>query len=296
MVRKKKVRLKELDRKEWIDSYENPKTQRQAGVALKAFDNFLKAFMLQENKLFDEMKNRDKIEKYIVLQRIIMFWKAQHIGPASIHNYWNFLKNWWWHNDIKTEKEELKMRIRFPRIKKELREPLTKEIIRDLVNASEQPYKTLWLVLASSGMRIEEATSFTTSNIEWGTPTRILLSPEITKYSLGRETYISSEAAEMLKANLDEYMKLKPAWADTYMAKLRKKLGYLDKYSNGKNYHVQVHAFKSFLLTEAIMLHGENYSNAMGGHEKYLPVYNRIPKQKREQMYLQVEPNITILK
>ncbi len=176
----------------------------------------------------------------------------------------------------------------------ELKEPLTKEIIKNLVQASEQPYKTLWLVLASSGMRITEATSFTEDNIQWGNPTRIILEPNMVKYSIGRETYISSQASEMLKANLDEYLKLKPAWADTYMAKLRKKLGYLGKQANGKHYHVQVHAFKSFFMTEAIMIHDDNYSNAMGGHQKYLPQYTRIPKLKREQMYLEVEPNVTI--
>jgi len=283
-----------LNREQWIEIYNNPKTQRQAGISLKAFDNFLKANMMNENKVFEQMKTLDSMEKYIMLQKIITFWKAQKISAATINNYWNFLKNWWWHNGIKTEKESIRAFVKFPRIIQELKEPLTKEIIRNLIDNSEQPYKTLWLVLASSGMRITEATSFTEKNIEWGTPTRIGLEPNFVKYSIGREAYISAQASAMLKRNLGEYLKLKPAWAGTYIQKLRKKLGYLDKYTNGKNYHVQVHAFKSFFATEAIMIHGENYSNAMGGHNKYLPQYTRIPKLKREQMYLQVEPNVTI--
>lgn len=285
-----------MNRDEWIEIYNNEKTKRQAGIALRAFDKFLDANMMQEKTLFDEMKERDNQERYIMLQKIIIFWKAQHIGPASIKNYWNFLKNWWWHNGIKMDQESIRAYVKFPRIMKELKEPLTKDIIRNIVENSEQPYKTLWLVLASSGMRIEEATSITPNNIEYGSPTKITLSPEITKYSLGRETYISSEAAQMLKANIDEYMKLKPSWADTYMATLRKRLGYLNKYSNGKNYHVQVHAFKSFFMTEAFMVHGEKYSHAMGGHENYLPEYNRKTKSTKEQMYLELEPNVTIQK
>jgi integrase len=296
-IRKKKVRLRELNRDEWVNIYNNDKTKRQAKIALKAFDKFLEANLMQENVLFNEMKKRDNQDRYIMLQKIIIFWKAQRISPATIKNYWNFLKNWWWHNGILMNQESIRAYVKFPRIMKEMKEPLTKEIIRKLVNASEQPYKTLWLVLASSGMRIEEATLFTEKNIQWGSdqhPTRILLGPEITKYSLGRETYISSEASMMLKRNMDLYQTLTPAKADTYMAKLRRELKLLDKYSNGKNYHVQVHAFKSFFMTAAIMIHGEKYSNAMGGHERYLPEYNRIPKLIRENMYLKVEPDVTI--
>ncbi len=283
-----------MNRDEWINIYNDDKTKRQAQIALRAFDNFLEATMTDEQKLFAEMKERDEQDRYIVLQKMITFWKAQNLSPATVKNYWNFLKNWWWHNGILVNKESIKAYVKFPRIMKEMKEPLLKETIRKLVGASEQPYKTLWLVLASSGMRIEEATLFNENNVEWGTPTRIMLGPEITKYSLGREIFISGEASTMLQRNFDEYLTLTPAKADTYMAKLRKQLGLLKKYSNGKNYHVQVHAFKSFFQTQAMLVHGEKYSNAMGGHQNYLPEYNRIPKVIREKMYLQLEPNVTI--
>lgn len=142
-------------------------------------------------------------------------------------------------------------------------------------------------------MRIEEALSFDTDSIKWGNPTTILLSPKITKYSQGREVFISEQASDFLRNNLTNYLKLNVADCETYMSRLRRKTNLLDKYSNNKNYKVHIHAFKSFFITAAALVHDEKYSHALGGHSKYLPEYYRIPKQKRQEMYKEFEDKLT---
>jgi integrase len=286
-----------MKRSEWVKNYQNEKTRKQAEVVLSAFDKYLEANLMQERELFKAMKEGEQNHRYIELQKIINFWKDLGISAKSIKNYWNFLKNWFWYNGVSVVKEELKAYVKFPREFKDMKEPLEINTIQTLIHDSNQVFTTLWLVLASSGMRIEEALSIDPSSIEWGTiekPTRIILSPEITKYAQGREVFISDQASEYLKNNLDHYLRLTVADCETYMSRLRKRTKLLEKYSNGKNYKVHIHAFKSFFITAAAMVHDEKYSHALGGHSKYLPEYYRIPKKKREEMYKQLEENVTI--
>jgi len=285
-----------LKREDWIKSYQNEKTRKQAQIVLSAFDKYLDANLMQEQVLLKEMKLGEDSLKYHELQRIINFWKEGGISGKSIKNYWNFLKNWFWFNEVKMIKEDLKAYVKFPRELKDMKEPLEIETINKLIEKSNEVFITLWLVLASSGMRIEEALSFKSSAIQWGDsthPTKILLSPKITKYSQGREVFISKQASQYLMKNLNAYLKLNVADCETYMSRLRRRTKLLDKYSNEKNYKVHIHAFKSFFITAAALVHDEKYSHALGGHSKYLPEYYRIPKEKREEMYKEFEDKVT---
>jgi len=42
------------------------------------------------------------------------------------------------------------------------------------------------------------------------------------------------------------------------------------------------------------MRHGSDYAHAVTGHGQYLDQYLRIPEPKRKQMYLEIEPSLTI--
>lgn len=286
-----------LNRVQWINSYQNRKTRKQAGTVLSAFDKFLASTAMNEADLFSSINKNDLTFRYSEIQKIINFWVSMKISAKSIRNYFGFLKNWFWYNNIILVNEDLRAYVKFPRQLKDFKEPLELKTIQQILEGSENGYKTLWLILASSGMRIQEALSFDYKSIEWGDeerPTRIILSPLITKYSEGREVFISRQASYYLKTYYEDFKKIKPDVAETYMARLRRSLKLTEKYSNGKNYKVHIHAFKSFFMTAALMKHGEKYSHALGGHTEYLPEYYRIPKDKRELMYLELEPDVTI--
>ncbi len=47
-------------------------------------------------------------------------------------------------------------------------------------------------------------------------------------------------------------------------------------------------------MTWAEYVHDHKYSNAVGGHGAYLPEYNRLPRITKEQMYLKLEPYVSI--
>lgn len=275
---------------DWIKTYPHPKTQRQAGISLKAWKRFS-----PDDITIELMKNDSTNLKYITLQRMINYFTEEGISGKSIRNYWNFIRNWWWYNGIKTDQQEIKSFVKFPKEMKEVREPMTREIIKIICDASLPYYKAFWLVLASSGMRPEEFLKTVKENMYLDeTPARIYLSPTITKLAQGRNIYLSYQAARELKENFEQVMNIKPSAYRLYFTKLRRRLDFKKKYSNGKNFLVQVYALRSFFFTQATMRHGSDYAHAVTGHGQYLDQYLRIPESKRKQMYLEIEPSLTI--
>jgi len=275
---------------DWIKTYTHPKTRRQAGIALKAWNRFS-----PDNQTMELMKNDTTNLKYITLQRMINYFTESGISGKSIRNYWNFIRNWWWYNGIKTDPQEIKSFVKLPKIMKEIREPMTREIIKQICDASLPYYKAFWLVLASSGMRPEEFIKTIKENIHLDEiPARIYLTPTLTKSAQGRNVFISNQAAIELKENFEEVLGIKASAYRLYFSKLRRKLGFKEKYSNKKNFLIQVYALRSFFFTQATMKHGSDYAHAVTGHGQYLDQYLRIPNEKRMQMYLELEPNLVI--
>lgn len=273
---------------EWLKTYQHPITRKQAETSYKAWKKFS-----PDDKTLELMKHDTGNLKYITMQRMIVYFIELGISGKSIRNYWNFIRNWWWYNGVKTDAQEIKSFVKFPKILKEIREPMTREIIKQICDASSPPFRTLWLVLASSGMRPQEFINTPRENIYLNeTPARIYLNPTITKSAQGRNVFISNQAATELKKNLDDVINIK--YYRMYFSKLRRKIHLTKKYSNGKNFLVQVYALRSFFFTQATMKHGSDYAHAVTGHGQYLDQYLRIPNEKRIQMYLDIEPSLII--
>jgi len=225
---------------EWIKTYPHPKTRRQAEISFKAWKRFS-----PDNTTMELMKTDETNLKYITLQRMINYFTESGISGKSIRNYWNFIRNWWWYNGIKTDPQEIRSFVKFPKILKEIREPMTREIIKIICDASIPYYKAFWLVLASSGMRPEEFLKSAKENMYLDeTPARIYLTPTTTKTAQGRNIYLSYQAARELKSNFEQVMNIKPSAYRLYFTKLRRRLDFKKKYSNGKNFLVQVYALR----------------------------------------------------
>ena len=51
---------------------------------------------------------------------------------------------------------------------------------------------------------------------------------------------------------------------------------------------------RSFFFTKAVRMHGENYAHRMTGHSGYLMQYDRMTDEEKLQMYLELEPELSI--
>jgi integrase len=76
----------------------------------------------------------------------------------------------------------------------------SKEQIRQILTHLDSKGRALYLMLVSSGMRINEALELTLDDIDFETvPTKIFIRSQITKGGNKRITFISNEATEALK-------------------------------------------------------------------------------------------------
>ncbi len=291
-----------LNKGEWIDRFDAEKTRLQAHFSLTSFQKFIKSeYKHTEKEIIDELKTSPNDAKYIFLQKLIRYWAKNNLSPATMSNYFVFIRNYLRFQGVKTTREEVKDLIQFPKQVKEIRQPITTDMFKEILIASHNKYKALFLILGSSGMRIGETLNLRIKDVDLNLdPVRIHLSPKITKTVQGRETYISQEALEALKKIMNKsnpegrLLDIEYGAAQRYIHYVRVKTGFIAKYSNEKNYQVNIHAFRAFFFTQATLKHGGDYAHAVTGHGAYLAQYLRIPPETREKMYKELEPNVTI--
>lgn len=146
------------------------------------------------------------------LSRYLMFLKDKGRAPYSIRNLMSTVFVWFEWNDIVITPKKLKLiKQKLPRAK-----PITKkekgmspEIIRDIIAHLDIHYEAVLLTLMSSGMRIGEICSITFDDIDLSSdPVRVNIRDEITKTRTERFTFISAEAADMIRS----WLKERDAW------------------------------------------------------------------------------------
>ena len=228
-----------LTREQWFGRYHTIKTTNQAKIAMNAFDAFLKSEYKNndEEEILSELRDSHEQKRYIFLDQMVQFWNQDGTkSPATIENYFMFIRSYLRSQGIKTHPEDIKEYVSFPKKLKEIRRPLQVEQIRELMQYCNREYKAFFLVLASSGMRMGEVLGLTLDNVDFKTtPTKITIPARITKTKQERECYISGEATKALKI-LDITEKLFPKMSqdsvERWMSWLMKKSGLTDKYSN----------------------------------------------------------------
>lgn len=271
-----------VSREDWLNRYDKPKTRKQAEIVLNSFDVFLMENNLTESELIKTMSLGET--KYYVIQKYVNFLKSKGNSPTTINNYFVFLRSYLRYNGIKTDRDDLKDLVRFPKILKEIRTAIDKPILRTLIDNSPRKYQPLWLVLSSSGMRISEALAVDYSS------EIIKIPANITKTASGREVFISNEARQYL---IDDKFDFTINDVEQIFKTIRKRSGLVQKYSTGF-YQVNIHSLRAYFFTKASLKHGSDYAHAMIGHGAYLNQYFRIPLDTRIKMYKELEPSLEI--
>jgi integrase len=255
-------------------------------------------------------------------------------SPKTIRLYFSFVKSYLKKcHGVRVSIEDIKDYVVFPKKRKVARQPLSLEQLKQIMINASPKRRALYYVLVSSGMRIGEGLTLTRSNFHFDErPVRVEIEAENTKTKEDRETYISSEAVEQMRHVLGDVFNHKQecdcfecskmifgygdnpdrnvTYEDQYFSDLRvrigKKLnqkpstdrfdgeGFFKKYKNSIRYVVNIHAMRSYFITKASMKHGETYSHALSGHGSYLKEYNRISKEEKSKLYLELESDLFI--
>lgn len=300
-----------VTREKWLEEiYQISKSENTRYVyneGIKHWDKYLIFINKKDNEILAELKLKNtEPESYLLLNDFVQYLNRQGLKRTSINIYFAALRSWCATNGIMLFNEYVNKFVKKPKQNKETRIPLTQEIIRSLIVNSPNQIKVPLLVLLSSGMRISECLQLRVKDVNADSdPIQIKLRAETTKTREERMTYISQEAWEMLEPLLNyedkeslifvkKFSKKSTISFLTRFGRIRKDLGLLEKYADGRTYHVNVHAFRANFITNATQILNGDIAHALAGHREYLDTYLRLSSEKRAEMYHKLEPYLTV--
>lgn len=300
-----------VSRDEWLEGITSKSNSHNSWNAhnhgIKKWDQFLETLGQNDKDVLAELKGKSTDpDAYVFLNKFIQYLIKQGLQRATIVLTFSVVRSWISANGIMLHNEYVKRFVKMPKGNKELRQPLTPEIIRGLVENSTRTVRPILLVLLSSGMRISECLQLRIKDVNPTTnPVEIRLRAETTKTREERMAYISDEAWRYLRPNLegkgpDDFVFVRNHTSTSLIsfeirfARLRKKMGFDAKYQGGRNYYVNVHAFRAYFHTQATRILGGDTAHALLGHRAYLDQYFRLTPEEKTEMYRKLEPYITV--
>ena len=291
-------------------------TQKNKRYAIKLFDSFVDGNYLGRTtsdviEELRQLKTQDiqiyEDALYGMLQDWIVWNEKNGLGNFTIRVAFSNIRKYLFHLGVKTNEQDIKEYLRFGKRTRENRHPLSQMEYRRIIDGlSRHPIvQALFLGLGSSGMRIGEALSLKKKDLDL-TGQRIIVNiPANTKTRTGRVTYLSLETEKILRPHLenigpDDYVfatndsKDNSSSVRTMLARLVDKLELVDRYQSNNIRKITTHSFRAYFFTKAARMHGENYAHKITGHGGYLMQYDRMTEDEKLEMYLQLEPELTV--
>jgi len=294
-----------------------PQSTRSGKIdALKKFQKFCNE---KHNSTAEEickelliLKKQNEEEYIDALYDILQEWINEHfqLNPNSIRILFTNLRPYLYYLGIKTDSQDIKQLLSFPRVLHEEKYPLKHEELRLIVEdqVRNPVRKALYLACSSSGMRMGEAVQITRSDLEFKERIQINIQPKYTKTQTGRSVFISKECQQVLETYLDDLNdgdtvfyrgdfktpRNRVSSEDTRMFEAVVRLGLDMKYSSNGRHKITSHSMRAFFFTQAVRKHGENYAHKLTGHGGYLMQYDRMTDDEKLKMYIELEPDLVV--
>ena len=176
-------------------------------IRLNSFRGFIStAFHLHIDNLIEGIKE-GSMDVFEVLNEYSSYLSNTNISSITIKQRVVTVKNFFECNDIDISPKKFKLKVKLPRTIRRNKEALSKEDVTDILNAcSDIRLKTYVMLLASTGMRAQEAVSLRIKDInldEKSMPARFSVRGEFTKTRTDRIGFLTNEMAQQLKLWLD---------------------------------------------------------------------------------------------
>lgn len=197
--------------------------------------------------------------------------------------------------------------IEFPQNIQEARYPLSLTEIQQILGIAEYKQKAYYLCLITSGSRPVEIICLKKKNIFWtGTRFGAIIPAIYTKKKMDREIFFSVECNPYLKTLLDKHededtiFTKNPILANARSIEGDILKGYLTKLGMNKKFDVtgynkiNLYCFRGYFFTKAIRVFNEDIAHSMIGHGAYQQVYQRRTTSEKEELYVELEPEILI--
>ncbi|MGA2122464.1 MAG: site-specific integrase [Methanoregula sp.] len=322
---------------DYLKHYDNQSTAIGYSAAIFSFIDFIYGKQRKGTRVTPEerIKYEKLIDKYLKEKRKYSDDMAgfvislQSRPPLSAKQTFTFVKEFFNHYNVELPAKDLKfIRNKLPKGNtRTIEKDMDIETIRTILQHLDVKGKALVLVLASSGMRINEALSVTLDDIDFKTnPTIITIRGENSKTGDNRITFMSSEAAQAV----NEWLKVRTEYIRTSATRnnglvksgrgnlktgkddgrlfpfsdqnasvlwdnalMKANLLSRDKTTNRKQLHY--HQLRKFFISQLSLIISKEIGEMLAGHAGYLTdAYRRYTKKQLAEEYLKGQHLVTI--
>lgn len=307
-------------------SSHTPHTYR---TAIWKFQDFLQQrYSIDEFVLVDKIK-KGEIDIYGVLREFVVYQDKGGNSAKSVRSYMSGVNGHLRSIGIRINSDDYKYLVKTPKARRTYEKPITKEMIVRLLHNSPPKLQASIIVAVATGMRLGEIVNLRLADIDFSSvPTRIRLRAETTKTRQSRETFLTSEATQILKDYLTSSFGWDGNGKNTHLqdslifgrtmqrgkktpikenmthyaehsleSSLQihiKKIPDLDsKNENGRNV-IHFHGFRKYFRTTVGNVCGRDFAEALIGHGFYMDTYYVLSEEQKRELYLKAEPYLTL--
>ena len=319
--------------KEFLNSMaiNSQQTKNVYHVALAHFQTFLFQSEYKDYNIESILVpiSDNSVDVYKLLNKFVMYLttrqnpKKGKLSPASFSLYVTAVRSYLEHHDIEISIKKFKRRVILPKKTYGITDGIDAEDIRKLLLAcTNTRLKAFMLVVASSGMRANEALSLRNRDLDYSLmPCKVHLRAEITKTKQANDIYISDEAFQELKTFAESKYKDKLEniksnhpnelifsieketepismykTLRSHFIRLLEKVG-MDKRRDGdQRWEISFHSFRAFVKTTISNQGYGDFSEWILGHRSSMAArYYKDKEQKRREIYKKCMKYLTFL-
>jgi integrase len=183
----------------------NKNTAREYHRRLSNFEKFV---LSEYNTTVDKFINdilQLKFDPYEMLGNYCIYLQEMGLHTSTLKNIVITVKNFLEFNDVDISPRKFKLKIKFPKNIRRIREALDKNDITNILNScSDIKLKTYVMLLASTGLRAVEALSIRIKDIDFNSsPPKVTIRGEYTKTKVDRYIFLTKETVDQLKKWID---------------------------------------------------------------------------------------------
>jgi len=285
-------------------------SQRNAKKALTNFEKFCNENYNDRSidEVIDEInavKSKNENAVYDTLQSWLN-WNNGKIQPSTLNLNFSHLKQYLYYRGIKLSTLDIKENLTFPKAEQEELYPLQLDDIQKIFTVASYDKKALYIAQLSSGMRIGEIVQIRKKDLDLDNERITVKIPaRFTKLKKARTTFLSSEAAQMIKPKLKRISDQELVWGvnDDYekaetaefmaLRNYLKKVGLDEKYETTGRLKISTHSFRAYFITK-LSRHDENFAKKLAGQKGYLLQYDRMTDEEKLEKYVELESELLI--
>lgn len=280
-----------------------------ARMSISRFENYcMSKFTRSGEEVIAKMKSNE-LDVYRVLDDFISCLDSQGVTASSIGIYISWVRSYLVYSDIDITPYKFKIKVNMP--KKQIRRDaeLTVEQVSRILHILPLDMRLVCMLVMTTLRRPNEIARLRVRDMDLNsTPVRIVIPASVSKNRVEGLTFTTAECAGLLSEHIkrnrlkpDDYLFSAAGMAHPVRAldnrfnyHLQKEPDLCDRQEGQKvrRYKIHIYSFKKFGYTRADRKFGKNFADGLKGDKN--SEYHRLPLEERAEMYLELEPELTI--